>query len=116
MTNQSTPTINHFSALITVENLTDDIEDINKCGEYIVKHLNLHVVKKIHHAFSPHGKTLLYVLSESHLSIHTWPEKNTLHIDLISCSKITESMVQRIFIEAFDRLIITDCLFKKHDF
>ena len=116
MINQSILTISHFTALITTKNISNDTEVINGCGEYIIKNLNLHIVNKIHHAFLPQGKTIVYILSESHLAIHTWPEKNTIHVDLISCKNTTESLAKKTFIEAFSRFIVTDCLFKKHDF
>jgi len=35
--------------------------------------------------FSPQGITILYLLSESHFSIHTWPEKKALTIDFYHC-------------------------------
>lgn len=37
------------------------------------------------HYFGP-GVTLVYILSESHMSIHTWPEKTYLYMDIATCS------------------------------
>ncbi len=36
--------------------------------------------------FTPQGYTVVLVLEESHLSIHTWPEFNYVSIDLYSCN------------------------------
>jgi S-adenosylmethionine decarboxylase proenzyme len=37
----------------------------------------------------PNGAiTLVLILAESHLSIHTWPEENLVAIDLFSCGAI----------------------------
>jgi S-adenosylmethionine decarboxylase len=37
----------------------------------------------------PNGAiTLVLILAESHLSIHTWPEENLIAIDLFSCGAI----------------------------
>jgi S-adenosylmethionine decarboxylase len=37
----------------------------------------------------PNGAiTLVFILAESHLSIHTWPEENLIAIDLFSCGAI----------------------------
>ena len=33
------------------------------------------------------GYTSIILLAESHISIHTWPEKNLFSIDIFSCSK-----------------------------
>lgn len=38
--------------------------------------------------FEPHGYTLLFLLSESHFALHTWPEYNMLCIDLFACGDI----------------------------
>lgn len=35
--------------------------------------------------FHPQGVTVLALLSESHISIHTWPEKGTAAIDIYTC-------------------------------
>ena len=43
------------------------------------------VLKKSEHVFEPQGCTILYMLSESHISIHTFPEKNYLAFDIYTC-------------------------------
>jgi S-adenosylmethionine decarboxylase len=41
------------------------------------------------HVVFPNGAiTLVLILAESHLSIHTWPEDNLIAIDLFSCGAI----------------------------
>ena len=41
------------------------------------------------HALFPNGAiTLVLILAESHLSIHTWPEEDLIAIDLFSCGSI----------------------------
>lgn len=37
------------------------------------------------HQFEPHGVTGIILLSESHLSVHTWPEKAYAAVDLFTC-------------------------------
>jgi len=44
-----------------------------------------HVVGDFFHEFSPHGISGILVISESHFSIHTWPEYNYAAVDLFSC-------------------------------
>ena len=39
------------------------------------------------HVFTPHGGvTGVLLLSESHISIHTWPERNFAAIDMFMCA------------------------------
>lgn len=45
----------------------------------------VNVLDEIHHEFEPQGFTALYLLSESHMSVHTWPENGKIRIDLFSC-------------------------------
>ena len=41
------------------------------------------------HVVFPNGAiTLVLILAESHLSIHTWPEESLIAIDLFSCGSI----------------------------
>jgi S-adenosylmethionine/arginine decarboxylase-like enzyme len=86
MTNQSTPIINHFVAVIKSEQFENSIERIEDAAQSIASDMNLNVVKKLSHMFSPQGITLVYILSESHLIIHTWPESGVVHVDLVTCS------------------------------
>jgi S-adenosylmethionine decarboxylase len=36
--------------------------------------------------FSPQGITACAIVSESHLALHSWPEKGRLFVDIASCS------------------------------
>lgn len=41
----------------------------------------------VHKVFQPQGLTILYLLSESHFSIHTWPEAGSCAIDFYHCGE-----------------------------
>lgn len=43
------------------------------------------ILNEVEHFFNPQGYTLLYLLSESHFAIHTFPEKGKSYIELSSC-------------------------------
>jgi S-adenosylmethionine decarboxylase len=49
---------------------------------------NGHVLDTSHVIFPNGAITLVLILAESHLSIHTWPEENLIAIDLFSCGGI----------------------------
>ena len=42
------------------------------------------------------GLTAFYIIAESHLAIHTWPENNYLAFDLFSCKDFDEKIVVTI--------------------
>ena len=61
--------------IVLIRSLLDKI-----CQEY-----KLNIVGKSEKVFKPQGLTVNYLLSESHLTIHTWPEKGKCCIDLFTC-------------------------------
>lgn len=103
MTNQSIPTINQHIALVTLDLTDDSLGSTEQIAEDLIADLDLNVVKKITHSFHPKGTTLAYILSESHLLVHTWPELGIIHIDLVTCSyrgeKEFENSLKAVFSE-----------------
>ena len=45
------------------------------------------ILQSIEHHFDPYGYTALFLLAESHLAIHTFPEENKSYIELSSCNE-----------------------------
>jgi|TARA_B100000035_G_C20985194_1_gene547452 S-adenosylmethionine decarboxylase len=43
------------------------------------------VVQTISKKFDPQGVTAITLLSESHISIHTWPERGDAAVDVFTC-------------------------------
>src|SRR3974390_1597754 len=54
------------------------------------------IVKAVFHNFNPYGGVGVVVITESHVTIHTWPEHGYAAIDIFSCSeKLDHSEIQR---------------------
>jgi len=51
----------------------------------VVKESNFNSLGETFHQFKPHGVTGVIILSESHISVHTWPEKNFAAVDIFTC-------------------------------
>jgi S-adenosylmethionine decarboxylase proenzyme len=49
---------------------------------------NLHILKEDMWQFEPQGITAYVLLSESHIGIHTWPERGCALVDVLSCSAV----------------------------
>lgn len=47
------------------------------------------ILEVISHRFDPQGVTVLLLLAESHLSIHTWPETGMAYVDCFTCGEET---------------------------
>lgn len=45
------------------------------------------ILNHVEHFFKPYGYTSVWLLSESHLAIHTFPERNRTYIELSSCNE-----------------------------
>jgi S-adenosylmethionine decarboxylase proenzyme len=86
--------------------LLNSIRDVTVMFDIICNKYGFSVLNKIEHQFEPQGFTLLYLLSESHLSIHTFPEKNYVAIDLYTCKKYEDNSdyeeIYDLFIEMFE--------------
>ena len=44
-----------------------------------------HIINKCEHFFEIQGYTGLWLLSESHFAIHSFPEENKIYVELTSC-------------------------------
>lgn len=60
------------------------------------KDMELHVVQVTHHKFEPQGTSAVFVLEESHLAIHSWPEKGYMHIDMVTCTKDETNIIRAL--------------------
>lgn len=66
-----------------------------------VKRMDLTHVSDHTHFFGP-GVSSVIILSESHLSAHTWPELGYVHLDVVTCvKKLTRKSLERAVNEAF---------------
>ena len=55
----------------------------------IAKKAKVTVLQISIHKFEPQGFTLVALLAESHMSFHTFPEKNITSFDFFTCAKIS---------------------------
>jgi len=80
--------------LIDVKSISSDklkmIDMIKPLMDKIISELNLNVVGESSYQFEknngPYGVTMIYLLSESHLSIHTFVDEGKIALDLFTCS------------------------------
>ncbi len=63
------------------------------------------------HQFTPHGVTGYLLLSESHISIHTWPEYGYAAVDVFTCGGEPEEALKEIY----KLLEVKKYVLKKHD-
>ena len=102
--------------------LLHDVDAVTNILEEICQKYDYSILNKASHCFQPQGFTILYLLSESHLSVHTFPEKNYIAFDLYTCRDYSDNSVYHeiydLLIEKFsatrDKPIIIDRCFSTH--
>lgn len=81
-----------FSSLNDETYLRDLIENsAEACGAQILE--------TISYAFNPQGVTAICLLSESHISIHTWPEQGNAAVDVYTCGDSQPKIACDIIVE-----------------
>jgi len=65
--------------------LLNDSTKMKELFDNICKKYNYTILNQMEHIFEPQGITILYLLSESHISIHTFPERNYAALDIYTC-------------------------------
>jgi S-adenosylmethionine decarboxylase len=85
--------------------LTTDPEGLAAAARAAVDTGGGHVLDESAVVFPNGAVTLVLVLAESHLSVHTWPEEHLVAVDLFSCGTIDGPAVVR---DLVDRLGLRD--------
>ena len=62
----------------------------------IAKEAKVKVLNVSHHKFEPQGSTSLALLSESHMSVHTFPEHGVISFDFFTCGKVHPRIAEEI--------------------
>lgn len=67
--------------------LLQSISRIESICDQVIESLGLHVIggPATHQFDAPHGVTVLYLLSESHLACHTYPEHSLATFNFVCC-------------------------------
>jgi S-adenosylmethionine decarboxylase len=77
-----------LDAVFTTASPVTDVGQLTGLAVAAVRSGGGHVLETSHVLFPNGAVTLVLILAESHLSIHTWPEESLIAIDLFSCGSI----------------------------
>lgn len=66
------------------------------------KESGANIISSSFHQFSPQGVSGVIIISESHFTIHTWPELGYAAVDIFTCGYINNNMAIEILHEAFE--------------
>ena len=65
----------------------DDVQLLKRLVQEAIRTTNHHLLDITARKFQPIGVTVLGLLAESHISLHTYPELNYVAIDIFTCGK-----------------------------
>lgn len=60
-------------------------ERVKEIMDKVIEEAKIEVVGSLYKQFNPHGVTGIILISESHISIHTWPEYGLVNLDIFTC-------------------------------
>jgi S-adenosylmethionine decarboxylase len=89
-------------ARLTPSSPVTDIAALTEAAAAAVRSGDGHVLEASHVVFPNGAVTLVLILAESHLSIHTWPEEDLIAVDLFSCGAIDGALVVRNLVGALE--------------
>jgi S-adenosylmethionine decarboxylase len=93
--------------------LLNSIENLKDICKTICKVNNFAILQECQHTFTPQGCTFLFLLSESHLSLHTFPERNYIAFDLYTCREYEDNLIYKnIYYYLVEQLKATDSKMK----
>jgi len=87
--------------------LLDDLEAIRAAFEEAVQVCGATVLNRFSHQFHPQGVTVVYALAESHISIHTFPEKGSCAIDVYTCGDMDTRKGMDVLVNHFNPIEIS---------
>ena len=72
-------------------NLLNNCSELKKRMKLICQEYDFQILQETEYQFTPQGCSILFLLSESHLSIHTFPEKNHMSFDIYTCRQYSNN-------------------------
>lgn len=90
---------------ITNTKLLNNKEELKLMCKNVCIENNYTILGELVHEFHPQGCSFVLLLSESHLSVHTFPEKNHLSFDLYTCRQYENDDVYiNIYLQLCEKL------------
>jgi S-adenosylmethionine/arginine decarboxylase-like enzyme len=115
------PTINHYIVEIFELDIGyyPDVNLIEKLITEFASRISLSIVKHLVYEYKPHGFTIVYILSSSHIVVHSWPENRYMNLDIMRCdlpqeTQYTDTLL-RIAIDLFGskRVTVTQVVYNQ---
>ena len=73
--------------------IMNNLEVIEQAFLTAARKMGATIVASEFHQFNPYGISGMIIISESHLSIHTWPEYGYAAVDIFTCGEVIDPQV-----------------------
>lgn len=84
------------------QEIMNNLELIESAFVTAARKMGATIVASEFHQFNPHGVSGMVIISESHLSIHTWPEFGYAAVDVFTCGEVIDpEIAHEILRDAF---------------
>lgn len=81
----------------------NSVEAIEEALREAVIKSKVTLIKLLVHPFTPHGVSAVALIAESHVAVHTWPEKAYFSLDVFTCGeRAVPGAVIEVFKERFE--------------
>lgn len=82
--------------------ILDDQDRIRALIRRAAEAAGANVVAEVYQPFAPHGVSGVAVIEESHLSIHTWPERGYAAVDFYTCGDCVAERGHAVLLAGLD--------------
>lgn len=77
----------------------DDLELLSALARAAALDGGATVLGELTHKFYPQGCSLVLLLAESHLSVHTWPEDGCCYVDVFTCGPVDPAPIVEYIVD-----------------
>jgi S-adenosylmethionine decarboxylase len=79
----------------------DNIDFVENALSSAISLAGFNLIRIISEKFEPNGLSVLALLKESHISIHTYPENNSMFIDIFTCGEGVPETINQLLCKSF---------------
>lgn len=69
------------------------VRDVKQIMSEVIQKSKTSVVRSSFHQFQPEGVSGVFLIKESHVAIHTWPEENYAAADIFTCGQEMDAYI-----------------------
>ncbi|MEM3695111.1 MAG: adenosylmethionine decarboxylase [Candidatus Bathyarchaeia archaeon] len=93
------------------------VDVVREVLDRVVLESGLNCVSSSFHQFEPYGVSAIYLLSESHLSVHTWPENGYVALDIFTCGDDGPALKAfRLLVREFSPKVVKKRMIRRNPF